>query len=1057
MSNPKHFFVSYSTFDLGLALKLATDLKNKGIRVWIAKLDGNIRTSDDWRAAIEQALTRPRCTALIALISPGFVDSSYCRSELARAARLGIPIVPVYIHPIPDDKWPLELERLQYINFHDHRQEDCYLEKLDALFQLLLHDYPKHRIMIPDHETQYVNRLIGSLEAQRGVSNFIEPTLHIEGQDFRPRPIEEDEWGYSLLTSDADVDTATERKPLPSIKSAIALTSKFALLGDPGAGKTTILRRLALEAAQNHLSNPRTTPIPLLLNLAQWAIGIPFTEFIDMQWPLPGNPTELIDSGALILLLDGLNEMGSESIQKAREIAEWVRPRSPDAVVIVTCRTADYSRGLRIASLPIIEIHELTDTQIRDYTRKNLEDHEADFLRQIYPEHAGSQAGQGPHPLLQLARNPYLLSALIFIYNASEGQALPRNTGTLFQRLVQSLWRREELRKTVSLPFAQVQSALSRLAFSMIDSGMPIDVTLGYALFHVDDVAILDHGVNASLLIREDGRIRFYHQLVQEYFAALGLSRVGIEHINLPETSTHGLFDPLLFLDPWAYTRPNKWDQVIIALCGILPAPEEVIRRVALFDPALGIRCIQSGVAVDPNEVFDSFFQSAQSDDPQIRVTGMSSLGNLGDPRAIPFLVECLFDPDTRIQKLAGSALIHFGQLPIPALITALKTHPFENHPPLIQSLTQIGAPSIPFLLQEITPSSGADVVVSSCTALGRIGDSSVGKDLLALLRANDNRILAAAIWALGDLSFAPASTALIAIHNNNLNDPKLNIELARAFGKIHNVAFIPALTALLGSPVWTIHRHALTSLHKYVTDSADAAGYVRVFDALSSRSTKDKERAIDDVYDSFGVQGLLHSHNHAPRLFWELNTKLKDTATEDDLTTFLEYRDSHEEQSPPLRILAILANVLASWGKPEYAKYLVPQLESSSPFTVGLTIEALTTLKSTVAVTRLVELLENEKNIYSNSQKRICDAAASALVSIGDPDGIAAAKAWAMREIQFRIRQDQTAAIQVLGAVGDQDVIPRLTTISRYKDFGIRRAATKALEQVRQSSRNRQ
>jgi len=49
----KHIFVSYRSLEAEFALKIATDLRNSGVSIWMDRLDG-IRGADDWRRSIEQ-------------------------------------------------------------------------------------------------------------------------------------------------------------------------------------------------------------------------------------------------------------------------------------------------------------------------------------------------------------------------------------------------------------------------------------------------------------------------------------------------------------------------------------------------------------------------------------------------------------------------------------------------------------------------------------------------------------------------------------------------------------------------------------------------------------------------------------------------------------------------------------------------------------------------------------------------------------------------------------------------------------------------------------------
>src|SRR4051812_15034067 len=95
----KHIFVSYRNIESDFALQLAADLKNAGFAIWVDRIDHTISPGDDWRASIEAALTIDACEAVLAILSPEYLSSKYCRNELARADRLGLRVYPVLLHP----------------------------------------------------------------------------------------------------------------------------------------------------------------------------------------------------------------------------------------------------------------------------------------------------------------------------------------------------------------------------------------------------------------------------------------------------------------------------------------------------------------------------------------------------------------------------------------------------------------------------------------------------------------------------------------------------------------------------------------------------------------------------------------------------------------------------------------------------------------------------------------------------------------------------------------------------------------------------------------------
>jgi len=167
--------------------------------------------------------------------------------------------------------------------------------------------------------------LIADLESRRGVLEYVELSGESEEVEQRPKPNLglEDEFGFSELIQDQNNDASEERKlvKFASLGDVLEMHSRLVLVGDAGSSKTTTVRRLALKAARDRLSEP-VAPLPLLINLSEWKSEDSFENFIFKQWlnrQLPShiNPNKLLVSGDVLLYLDGLNEMGGKQTLKA--------------------------------------------------------------------------------------------------------------------------------------------------------------------------------------------------------------------------------------------------------------------------------------------------------------------------------------------------------------------------------------------------------------------------------------------------------------------------------------------------------------------------------------------------------------------------------------------------------------------------------------------------------------------------------------------------------------------------------------------------------------------
>lgn len=602
-----HIFLSYRRLDLDFALRLATVLKGLGVCVWMDRFE--LHPSDDWRRGIEGAL---RTTAgMICALSPDYVVSEYCLRELATIDELNTyaggrgPVFPVLVRPVPIADIPLEVRRLQRVLFYDEHPEwrdwrdpALFDERLQSLLSILRSTVPGQCRARPDLEAQYLNSLIADLESKRGVLEFIE--LSAEARE-RPtvRPAPTDEWGFSALIEEKGQLATPDRVAVEGIEAIARRLPRFVLLGEPGGGKTTTLRCLALRAARDRLTRVPGAPLPLVLYLPQWTHEASPAEFVRARWLAYGlpavDPVALWQAGDVLLLFDGLNEMGSDGPRKAALLESWSKGALQGRLV-VTCRSGDYVGKVVLESILPVLVRPLDDEQVCCFAERYLGATAAAFLDRVQPPSAGRDEDAESRGLASLIRNPYMLAALIFLYQQPGAQQLPHNNGALFARLTRALWRREQQRGAAGWrPIDQVESAFAKLAFAMLDEDRPIDVPRDYALGHLGDESLLLLGASASFLSLGEGTVRFYHQLFQEYFAA----------VELASRDWGPFIEPYeLDVQQWhVRVKAHKWDEPLVALCGLLPEPSGLARRVAEANPFLGARCLQGGVDLSPDIV----------------------------------------------------------------------------------------------------------------------------------------------------------------------------------------------------------------------------------------------------------------------------------------------------------------------------------------------------------------------------------------------------------------------------------------------------------------------
>lgn len=273
-------------------------------------------------------------------------------------------------------------------------------------------------------------------------------------------------WDTLLRTSSGNETLTSER----IIDVFDRLNGKLLILGDPGSGKTITLLTLARDLLRRAEYDAHH-PIPVVLNLSSWAERqLPLTEWLveelNTKYQVPRKVgTKWVEDDALLLLLDGLDEVTQEWRDRCLSAINTYRSENGFVDVVVCSRIKDYEAlhsQLRLNGAIVIQ--PLTDAQITAY----LDTLSGDLttLRNLIKQ---------DEQLHELAASPLMLSIMVMAYGNNQVGDVPDYDDVEKQRehLFSVYVRRTLERKTSKSTYTQQETLyyLHILASTMQSEG----------------------------------------------------------------------------------------------------------------------------------------------------------------------------------------------------------------------------------------------------------------------------------------------------------------------------------------------------------------------------------------------------------------------------------------------------------------------------------------------------------------------------------------------------------------------------------------------------------
>ena len=601
---------------------------------------------------------------------------------------------------------------------------------------------------------------------------------------------------------------------------AIADHRCLMVIGEPGSGKSILLKYLAWSYGLGKLEGLTDRPIVVLLELYRLSDGSldeakliqALVDVFDRnhfpnakQFILQG-----LQNGLFLLLFDGLDEVNSDVRTHVVGVIRDLLKKYSRCRTVITCRTAVYEGEFSDIVDRKLEVVEFTDQQMQRFLKAwNVE------MQRAKKSINQMMAALRERPLiLKLARNPLLLTLIAYLYTEpafvlprSRAEFYKKSTGILLEQreykgdddYKHNIYKADEKRSILqhlalyaqdnSPNLKDRRSIKAEIIRERVKAVLPsLDIPKDEAKEVLEEIV-----ERSGLFMKIDGgeRYIFPHLTIQEYFAAAALEGQETELIRQFEAD------------------PTAWREVVKLWCSLANESTSLVKAIYQRDAITGLECLAEARQVDQdlaNQIIEQFkprLDQPQSDDTLTRAFGSVAANDRARGKAVfDFLAATLHDPNaSNLRHNAAADALSRTNLPKAAnvLIDWYGDYSF------IVRMGDLAVPRLAKLAQQ-----GKLQVQDDLYAIGT-PDAAIA--LVPLLWSQAVDISSRAAWYLGGL--LPQPEIAEALREYELTDQQKQEEnlgwIWQPFGEPSH----SALPIIAGRIAYLLHLHPLQTIRK--------------------------------------------------------------------------------------------------------------------------------------------------------------------------------------------------------------------------------------------------
>jgi len=338
---------------------------------------------------------------------------------------------------------------------------------------------------------------------------------------------------FAIESEDWDTENQNELREgkIDELRKNIVERS-MVVLGEPGMGKSTTMQYMAYGDAKALLVAPASSlPIPVYLELKLFSLQDTIEAVTAHRLGISEEKvSEYLIRGKLTLFLDGLNEVLADLRRPIRAAVQELILQYPQANLIITSRPLAYANEFKTS--PVFVLQRMEDMQIDEFLQKNCS---RETIRRIIIGEIRRNIRLG-----KIVRVPLLLKMLINVVLHNKG-SIPDNKVQIIKIFIQNLYERESRKMISDTDFRVIHRLLCFVAYLTRERNgsnvgwradeleAVMESRIEESRFKLSVFDFLDTAVDLNILVKDDDKYSFIHELYQEYYAAEEMFRKNVK------------------------------------------------------------------------------------------------------------------------------------------------------------------------------------------------------------------------------------------------------------------------------------------------------------------------------------------------------------------------------------------------------------------------------------------------------------------------------------------------------------------------------------------------